>query len=231
MDIEVNVTNPAEFFASLGTLELTGGRSSFTGDGNVVTFAVTTDKELPDLKTLPVTSHPFDDAGTAPVTVGDLRLDWWLDVFRGEACGLKLWAGTCCPLNMLRNYQKLMPTVQLPVHDLLGFNVRTKTKSTFNLDTRASRNPLGAGFSEKEAGESSRVFPYAEFLCAVGLQNFSTRPSSLRFDYRTWGRAIPLSIAHGAVRQDVPGLGSRLFEVTLDFVSNGMKEVSQVVCV
>jgi hypothetical protein len=229
--LKINRMNPAEYLASLGVLELLSQQdpdllSHFTGGGNLVDFCVASAKDiaLPDLRTLSVEALPFNDPGTAPVRCGELELNWWLDVYREKKNGhvLKLWAGTATPCAMLKNYQSLMQG-----ECTLNFNVKTKTKSTFNLDTRASRDPLTTGYSQKDAGEASVLYPYAEFLCAIGLQNF--RPQLKLLRYFTWARPVRVSIAHAACRQDVPGLHSQGCEVSFARVSQGMQAVESVV--
>ena len=227
--LTINRMNPAEYFASLGVLELLSQQdpdlhSHFEGKGNLADFCITSTKEiaLPDLSSLAVESLPFSDPYTAPVLVAGLELNWWLDAYKKDANALKLWAGTTNPCFMLRNYQSLMQG------DFgLDFSAKTKTKSTFNLDIRASRDPLATGYSQKDAGEASILYPYAEFLAAIGLQNFKPTLRPLR--YFTWARAVRTPIAHAACRQDIPGLHSQGCEVSFEKVSQGMREVKSVV--
>jgi hypothetical protein len=224
--LKINRMNPAEYFASLGVLELISKRgpalSHFSGDGNLVDFIVSAeDVTLPDPRTLTVGALPFYDTGTAPVLVGGIRLDWWLDVYKEKSNGLKLWSGTATPCSMLKNYQSLM---QGDV--ALDFKVMTKTKSCFNLDTRASRDALDSGYSQKDAGEKSVLYPYTEFLCAVGLQNF--RLVMKPMTYYTWSRPVLTNIAHAACRQEVNGLDSRGFEVSLKMAGQGLRQVDAV---
>jgi hypothetical protein len=228
--LKINRMNPAEYFASLGVLELLSQqdpdlRSYFKGDGNLVDFCIASTKQiaLPDLSNLPIEALPFPDPYTAPVTVAGLELNWWLDVYRERKHqSIALWAGTTSPEAMLRNYQSLMQG-ELS----LDFNVKTRTKSTFNLDTRASRDPLSCGYSQKDASEPSLLYPFAEFLCAIGLQNF--RPQLRPLRYFTWARPVRTPIAHAACRMDVPALNSQGHEVSLEKVSQGMREVQSVV--
>jgi CRISPR-associated protein Csb3 len=227
--LNINRMNPAEYFASLGVLELVSERgptlSHFSGDGNLVDFIVSAeDVTLPDLRTLTIEALPFPDPYTAPVLVGGMRLDWWLDVYKEQSNGLKLWSGTATPCSMLKNYQSLMTGAF--DEKALNVSVMTKTKSCFNLDTRASRDALDAGYSQKDAGEKSVLYPFTEFLCAVGLQNF--RPVMKPMQYFTWGRPILTNIAHVACRQEVPGLGSRGFEVSMKMVGQGLRQVDAV---
>jgi hypothetical protein len=227
--LKINRMNPAEYFASLGVLELLSQqdpnlRSHFAGEGVLVDFCVASTKgiALPDLRTLSVEALPFNDPYIAPVRSGALELNWWLDVYKEKGNVLKLWAGTTTPCAMLKNYQSLMQG-----ECALNFSVKTKTKSTFNLDTRASRDPLTTGYSQKDAGEPSVLYPFTEFLAAVGLQNFRPQLKPLR--YFTWARPVRVSVAHAACRQDVPGLHSQACEVSFAKVSQGMREVKLVV--
>jgi CRISPR-associated protein Csb3 len=227
--LKINRRNPAEYFASLGALELLSQqdknlRSHFEGDGNLVDFVITSTKEiaLPDLKTLRVETLPYHDPYIAPVLLNGMLLDWWLDVYKEKKNKpLALWAGTCMPGAMLKNYQSLM---QGDV--ALDFNVMTKTKSCFNLDTRASRDSLDVGYSQKDAAEKSVLYPFAELLSAIGLQNFRPTPKPLQ--YFTWGRPVLTNIAHAACRQVVPGLKSRGFEVSIKMVGQGLRQVDSV---
>jgi hypothetical protein len=227
--LKINRMNPAEYFASLGILELLSQQdpdllSHFEGEGNLVDFFLASEKgiALPNLRTLPIETLPFGDPYTAPVRCSGLELDWWLDVYKEKGNVLKLWAGTTTPCAMLKNYQNLMQG-----ECSLEFSVKTKTKSTFNLDTRAPRDPLASGYSQKDAGEASVLYPFTEFLAAVGLQNF--RPQLKPMRYFTWARPVRVSIAHAACRQDVPGLRSQGCEVSFVKVSQGMREVKSVV--
>jgi CRISPR-associated protein Csb3 len=229
--VATNRMNPAEYFASLGCLELLSHQdpallSHFEGEGNRVSFVVQSEKDiaLPELRALPIAALEFDDPYTAPILVNGFRLDWWLDLYKEEASSLKLWAGTTTPAAMLKNYQSMMNGEQ--DENMLGFSVMTKTKSTFNLDTRASRNPIRVGYSQKDAGEKSVVYPYAEFLTALGLQNF--RPLSQTLQYFTWARPLRTSIAHAACRQGITGLRSKRFKADFMKVSQGMREVQNV---
>src|SRR6266566_10027768 len=99
--LKVNRLNPAEYFASLGVLELLSQQDSdllshFVGEGNLVNFCVASAKSvaLPDLRQFKVTALPHSEVGIAPARIGALELNWWLDVYREESVGvLKLWSG------------------------------------------------------------------------------------------------------------------------------------------
>src|SRR5258708_11021408 len=227
--LKINRMNPAEYFASLGVLELLSQQdpnlqSYFAGEGVLVDFCVASTKGnvLPDLRTLSIEALPFNDPYTAPVRCSGLELNWWLDVYKEKGNVVKLWKGTTTPFAMLTNYQSLMQG-----EFSLDFNVKARTKSTFNFDTRASRDPLATGYSHKDAGEPSTLYPFTEFLAAIGLQNF--RPPLKPLRYFTWACPVRVSIAHAACRQDVPSLHSQGCEVSFAKVSQWMSEVKLVV--
>jgi CRISPR-associated protein Csb3 len=97
-------------------------------------------------------------------------------------------------------------------------------KSSFGFDTRASRDALRQGYSEKEAGDASALYPETEFLCAIGLQNF--RPT--KDSYFVWRRPVPISISHVAAVQEVAGLRQDKYTTTIGFVGQGLRAIDRV---
>jgi CRISPR-associated protein Csb3 len=220
----ISVRNPSEFFAAMGLLELVqtdNTRAHFEakeGDAQV-TFVIEKHALLPDLRTLSITALEHENPLIAPINLREVRLDWWLNRFGSDKSPLKLWAGTTTPAAMLRHYQSLMA----PDFDL-HYLVRSGVKSCFNFDTRSSRDAIDAGYSEKQAGVDSVIYPYIEFLCAVGLQNF--RPWNM--EYFTWGRPIPVNIAHAAATMIVPGLQQQGQSFAIELIGTGLKQVTEV---
>jgi CRISPR-associated protein Csb3 len=228
---KLDVYNPAEYYASLGLLELASQRddevrSQFESDdttGANSTFVITTCKGvLPDLKALTVTALKYTDPLIAPVMVEGLELNWWMNEFRDRKSNLKLWAGTTRPVDMLQRFQQVMGRLD---GNVLQHSVNVKHgKSSFGFDTRASRDALMVGYSQKEAGDPSVIYPETEFLCAVGLQNF--RPS--KDTYLIWKRPVPVAVAHAAAVQEIVGLRQSRYTMTVKFVGQGLRAVSQV---
>jgi CRISPR-associated protein Csb3 len=230
--LKLDVYNPAEIYGALKFLELVswqdgGVMSHFESEGSTganSTFLLRTkDIVLPDLRAIKVTAQKYKDPLTAPVTVDGRELNWWLNQFRDDASDLKMWAGTSRPVEMLKNYQSLSTG---EIHeDMLQHAVKVKTgKSSFGFDTRASRDALTLGYSQKEAGDASTLYPETEFLCAIGLQNF--RPA--KDSYFVWRRPIPVSIAHGAVIQEVAGLRWDKYMMRMKKVSKGLWAIESV---
>jgi CRISPR-associated protein Csb3 len=227
---KLDVYNPAEYYASLGLLELASQqdnevRSQFESDdttGANSTFVMTCKDALPDLKALTVTALKYAEPLIAPVMVEGLELNWWMSEFRDRKSNLKLWAGTTRPVDMLKRFQQVMGEVD---GNVLQHSVKVKTgKSSFGFDRRASRDALMVGYSQKEAGDPSVIYPETEFLCAVGLQNF--RPS--KDSYYIWKRPVPVAVAHAAAVQEIVELRQSRYTMTVEFVGQGLRAVSQV---
>jgi CRISPR-associated protein Csb3 len=229
----LDVYNPGEYYAALGLLELVsqqddGVLAHFESDdttGTNSTFVVMSNKDvlLPDPKLLTVIALASTDVLIAPVAFENgLELNWWMNQFKSGKSHWKLWAGLSRPLDMLKTFQKTMGKAD---GAMLQHSVKVKTgKSSFGFDTRASRDALAVGYSQKEAAEPSVIYPETEFLCAIGLQNF--RP--LKDSYCIWKRPVPVSVAHAAAVQDVVGLRQSRFTMTIGFVGQGLRAVSQV---
>ena len=123
---------------------------------------------------------------------------------------------------MLKRFQKLMGTFG---EDILQHAVKVKSgKSSFGFDTRASRDALILGYSQKDAGDPSALYPETEFLCAIGLQNFKP----VRTSYYVWRRPVPVSIAHVAAIQEVSGLRQDKYTMTVGFVGQGLRAIERV---
>jgi CRISPR-associated protein Csb3 len=229
--LKLDVYNPAEFYGALGFLELVSQQdcsvtSHFESEactGANSTFLLRTkDIVLPDLSAIKVTAQKYKDALIAPVTVDGLELNWWLNQFRDDKNSLKMWAGTSRPVDMLKRYQQLMGVFD---ENVLQHLVKVKRgKSSFGFDTRASRDALRQGYSEKEAGDASALYPETEFLCAIGLQNF--RPA--KDSYFVWRRPVPVSISHVAAIQEVAGVRQDKYTMTMGFVGQGLRAIDRV---
>ena len=188
------------------------------------TFILRTDKDLvlPDVRAIKVTAREYKDPLTAPITVDGLELNWWLNQFRDDKSWLKMWAGTSRPVDMLKRFQQLAGEIN---ESVLQHAVKVRTgKSSFGFDTRASRNALTLGYSQKEAGDPSALYPETEFLCAIGLQNFTPVKDS----YYVWRRPVPVCIAHAAAIQEVAGLDQDGYTMTLGFVGQGLRAIKEV---
>jgi CRISPR-associated protein Csb3 len=233
--LQLDVYNPAEYYACLGLLELFSEHDAdtvahFESDGSTgehSTFICQGNIRMPDLRAIKVVALPFRDAGTAPVVLDNkFELNWWLNQYRTEKLrDLKLWTGASNPHDMLRTYQAFMGPMD---EGMLQHSIMTKRgKSSFGFDTRASRDALEIGYSQKQSGDASVLYPATEFLCAIGLQNF--RPFRVgELTYFVWWRPVPICIAHGAAVQEIPGLKQDAYKISIGFVGQGLRAVDKV---
>ncbi len=206
MSIRINVdpTNPGQFFACCGLLELadrlwptSGVQGAFATD-QFQLFADTDECSLRHILERFVAADlqqlDGDDNAAPPLYLGhpfELRLDWWtkyetpnkrrIDLGGGDQ--LKTWAGKQCgPLifRMMRNACADID-LQAPFDDVRAiYNTKNgaaskKTISPFCFDARRDGTSLDFGFSPDEQEMSVVTYPAVEALALVGLQRF--RPS------------------------------------------------------
>jgi hypothetical protein len=225
--LNVNLRNPGQFFACCGLLELASrlwpgsegwfdqnhGGAVFhvaTGSGHndplgelvrrlcepdeLVALADEDDAYQPDRK--PLVVLPFG-----------LRLDWWLDSYRGDGKSeLKVWAGQQTPdrnINGLRRaWRDILGRGGSAVRSSELFAQRRPLTGRFGFDPSASWEALDIGFSPDEQNVPVLTSPATEILAAVGLQR--CRPllledSRRRFLYRAWRDPIEIALAPAAI--------------------------------
>jgi len=203
--IPVDLTNPGQFFACCGLLELAdrlwpGAEGWFDVD----LFHVQCNSDLAHL--VHEVAHaeliPLDpeDATASPMLLkllnAELRLDWWHDD-RSGGREMKVWAGSMESVGIARSMQNAMKDKAFHTTDLLniGMVVRdvekpSNKKEPFYFDARRAMNAHSRdiGFSPNDLQLTTIAYPAVEFLCLVGLQR--TLPASTGvsrvFDYSTW---------------------------------------------
>ena len=217
VQLAVDPTNPGQFFACCGLLELadrmwSGAEGRFEA-GHFVINASThrsdlslaalvmaiAQEELSQLDPVDETASPLLLRG-----VFDLRLDWWHE--RG-ASALKLWAGRMNSTRIARAMQSaLVSTLAAPEY-LLDFgrivyepSEPDKKVEPFYFDARrgASATALDIGFMPDALSMTTVAFPAVEFLCLVGLQRFRPMPARVKprvFDYATWAQPLDARVA------------------------------------
>src|SRR5262249_51619972 len=151
-----------------------------------------------------------------------LRLDWWLDSYRGgDKSELKVWAGRQTPernINSLKaawtEFAKLNPVA--PGASLL--TQRWPTRGRFGFDPSAAWQPVNVGFSPDAQGFGVLTSPATEILAAIGLQR--CRPQHLGrvgryFTYRPWTDPIEVMLAPAAIVGAGRGLSTYVFPVNM----------------
>lgn len=212
ISIKVDVTNPGEFFACCGLLELSdrlwpGAEGWFERDGRAFLIAAdgTLWKLVESVAAAELTHVRPDDPYSSPVIIGapfrPLSVDWWETDLTG-ARDLKVWAGTMESFGIARAMQHAMRDSRFGDSSLfdVGMVVTTpqdarKKKEPYYFDARRTSNAHSRdiGFSPNDLGMTSIAHPAVELLCLVGLQ--VARPVPTReprvYDYFTWH--VPLS--------------------------------------
>lgn len=232
--IRVDVTNPGQFFACCGLLELAEriwrrSLNSWFSDGyffiainDGATHHETLDKLLNGLPGLSLKQLEAENEGASPmhVAVGcGLRLDWWQDSTSGGQ-KLKTWAGSQNGFRIAMAMQKSIGTTTASPEDRLSYSTvvydpeaPTKKVEPFYFDARRGARPFARdiGFSPDALQMTTPAFPAVEFLCLVGLQRCRPQPTGHArvFDYFTWCIPLPTDTLPAAVCGLLPAVGAQ----------------------
>jgi len=207
MTVNVDVTNPGQFFASCGLLELAdrlwpGAEGWFAvGDRDfLISGNGTLDALVEAIASAELTHTRPSDPYSSPLMIGapfaPLSIDWWETDLTG-ARDLKVWAGTMESFGIAQAMQHAMKDERFHGSDLfdIGMVVTTlhdagKKKEPYYFDARRTSNAHSrdVGFSPNDLGLTSIAHPAVELLCLIGLQ--AARPAltaaSRVYDYFTW---------------------------------------------
>jgi CRISPR-associated protein Csx14 len=234
--IKVDVTNPGQFFACCGLLEVAnilwpGAEGWFEGANFCVS---STDREaslsILMRRLLKADARPGEIHGTitdfkgkavdpkkvCPIEIGTpikLRLAWWLDEIRSKFSPLKLWSGRQSSWDVFCNLREAGDG-----HE--GFDgsileVQFPLKSRFGVDPRSAWETLGAGFSPNTLGMAVATFWATELLASVALAFSPPALKDEQFCYATWLRPLPAVVARAAVTGVLPIEGRRRFAFKL----------------
>ena len=227
--VRVDVTNPGQFFACCGLLELAGRiNSRAEGCFKANEFVVSNALSLEDLTTTIVASKLLklnsEDTTASPILIPapfSILLDWWKTGDRASS-DLKVWAGTMESFRIARAMQYAMRAPEFSTGDL--FNVGTvafdpddaETKvEPFYFDARRGPNAHSrdVGFAPNDLGIRTIASPAVEFLCLVGLQRARPIPTGKPriFEYHTWAAPLPPQIVPAATAGVLPAIGSRSY--------------------
>jgi hypothetical protein len=230
----VDPTNPGQFFAGLGLLELAdrlwpGAEGWFENeafvlrpsqDAHSVSSEFSTLELISSLASAELSQVDLEDDCSSPIVVGapfHLRLDWWLDARAGGA-RLKVWAGSMRSVRIARAMQAAIPRGSDQSEDVFNYNAvvydvveSEKKVEPYYFDSRrgASAMALDVGFSTDSLKMKTTAYPAVEFLCLVGIQRYRPMPTKARrvFDYCTWSQPLDAQIAAAAVCGILPQVG------------------------
>jgi hypothetical protein len=213
--VAVDPTNPGQFFACCGLLELADRRSPgaegwFVGSEFHIAAGVALRDVLSDAQAVEYAGglddtneegeDDGDDGPSPPLLIRSpfgLLLNWW------EEKGLKTWAGSMkVDLIAAAMSHAIDPTCSDPLNQatvvydppkpvLPGKRPgKPKKREPFYFDARRAMNAhsLDVGFSANDLKLTTLAYPAVEFLCLVGLQRSRPRPTDRprTFDYWTW---------------------------------------------
>lgn len=212
ISVDVDLTNPGQFFACCGLLELADRlwpsvEGWFEHDQFHINSAGNLNALLRAISTTLVEALDPEDNMASPMRLPapiDLRLDWWNDT-TAHGKRLKVWAGSMQSPRISRAMQHALADVP-PTATILNFatvvhdpHQPKKKVEPYYFDSRRGWNAksLDIGFAPDSLKMTTLAHPATEFLCLVGLQRF--RPAATNkqrvFDYHTWSEPLPPVLA------------------------------------
>lgn len=218
--IDVDVTNPGQFFACCGLLELASrlwqGAEGGFDNSRFKLFADCSEADLCEIvnrlrrcQLIPENTE-LDDK-ICPLRIREsvtndcrnqalsMRLDWWLDD-SNVGGSLKTWAGqqkvTVISRAMLHSgFADEEPENFCLDQSKLAHLPESPNKivEPFYFDARRFAHALDTGFSLDAQEAKTAAYPAVELLCLIGLQRFRPRQSSefkWGFEYWTWNQPL-----------------------------------------
>lgn len=233
--VNVDVTNPGQFFACCGLHELADrlwpGTEGWFGHDDQKFFLApngTLESLVKATATAELIAASPSDPYASPVIIGTpfrrLAIDWWETDMTG-ARDLKVWAGTMESFGIAQAMQNAMRSPEFHTPGLfdIGMVVTTaqdagKKKEPYYFDARRAPNAHSRdiGFSPNDLGMTSIAHPAVELLCLIGLQ--VARPVSTArsrvYDYFTWHTPLlpSLLLAASTGSLSLPGDRAYRFE-------------------
>ena len=219
IEVQVDVTNPGEFFACCGLLELAdrlsaGAEGWFADDKFFIVFSdasggVTIHEALWSLINAGVESESEDKE--SPLLLGEplnMRLDWWITDGRNNM--LKTWAGNQDSMKMFSKWEQPLKEIlseEDPDPNTL-FRQHRPLQGPYGFDSKFGWDALSVGFSlnEHTRYKKSTARPVIEILGAIGLQRFipDIDRSNGIVRYAAWDTPIPPSVARLAAVGKLP---------------------------
>lgn len=226
--VKVDVTNPGQFFACCGLLEvahrlwLNVPVEGWFADGTFCLAGGGTSDSFPQLFEALVDTPiaPLDvpyDRALLPIRLQDLdiTMDWWVDE-SGRKTLLKLWAGNQTSLKIVEDMRSASKALNLTNSEEL-FLTSVEMSGRFGVDPRAAWNALDVGFSPNEQGMRWVTYPAVELLAAIGLQRFRPvtvrdRNRDSRLMYSTWIFPLGAVVASAAATGMLPGASAASYQ-------------------
>lgn len=228
--IQVDSSNPGQFFACCGLLELADRRGNgaaawFDRDQFCIATHGTLADLVRDVSRCELVQLDPENNTSSPIRVGppfrELRLDWWQDT-RAGGKDLKVWAGTMESVRIAKAMQNAMRsdeflTPRLFDVGLIAYDPENPQKKVepYYFDARRAPNAHSrdVGFSPNDLSMTTTAFPAVELLCLIGLQRCLPAPTKRPriFDYFTWTVPVPTNLVQAVVAGQVPTPGRQRY--------------------
>ncbi len=227
--VNVDPTNPGQFFACCGLLELADrlwpGAEGWFADGK---FQVECDGTLRDLLSILLMDPPtevlrlesnglevkpiiaplaftFDGGSTT-----EIILDAWTRIAVLKSVPQVIantpwnfWSGHQTSFGLWRSLRAVLvkQVAEIALEERRLFSIRVFQKGRFGFDSGPAWNALDVGFSPNEQNMEVESSPAVELLGAVGLQRFRPVLNNDRdgFDYCTWRSPLAPAVAVAAM--------------------------------
>lgn len=214
--VRVDLTNPGQFFACCGLLELAdrlwpGAEGWFEADVFCILSEDTLSELLQAITAVKLEQLDPDDDTASPIRMSEpfgITLNWWTDEISGGK-QLKVWAGRMSGIRIAIAMKQAISDVTNPKclfdYAAVVYDPRQRNKKVepFYFDARRGWNAqsLDIGFAPDSLSMTTKAFPAVEFLCLVGLQRCRPIPTKVRrvFEFHTWASPIPTSVIPSAV--------------------------------
>lgn len=213
--LDVDLTNPGQFFACCGVFELAqrlwrGATARFEGAHFVVSDGDLTELVTKTAHTPLEVLEPTNQTSSALRLAApfDLRIDWW-KVERS----LKTWAGRMSVDRIAASLQRdLLNTLSKGFFDdghvVTGADGKKVEPYYFDGRRGATALPLDVGFSSDALSLETVAFSATEFFTLLGLQRFRPPDVKLRvYRYRAWRAPLPVTLAALAAANALPDDG------------------------
>lgn len=219
IQIPVDLTNPGQFFACCGLLELAdrfwpradsvGGfeihrfdcatfriwsRGHFTSQLIVAALLGSRRKAVDPWQPIRGSDGKLatDAEKTKPVLIGapvNLRLAWWLDEFSGTQTQFKTWSANTTSLGLFESTAVVVDPSAVTDMTLLTHAVGMTGR--FGFDPRSSWDTLNTGYSPNDQGDAVDSYPATELVAAIGLQTFPPLAVNDHYYYTPWEQPLP----------------------------------------
>ena len=232
--IQVDVTNPGEFFACCGFLEMadrlnTGALGWFEGAHFCIapqdsTDPISVSQIMCSLAKVKV--ERLSEESISPLMLDQpilMRLNWWLLPDEKRTNRLKTWAGNQKSMEMFCKWQARLGDILSGGDSDLDYLLHETCyeQGPYGLDSRTGWNALSIGFSLNEHKQYKKLptRPAVEMLGAVGLQRFfpdiTERNNTAFVSYATWNVPLCPAVARLAVLGILPGITSERLEARI----------------